>query len=310
MNISLICTIKNEVSSIKELIDSILSQSKLPDEIVIVDGGSIDGTIDVIKYYINNGKPIKLIIQEGCNISQGRNLAIQNANYDFIASTDAGCRLDKNWLSELTKPFEKEVNIDIVAGFYRPEPENVFEKCVAELTCLKIDKIKPERFLPSGRSVAFKKQAWEKVGGYPEWLEKAEDTLFDLSLRQAGCRFYFAKDAIVYWRPRKNLKEFYELMQSYSYWDGYVGLFFCRRFAYYSIYIVGTGLVLFGFTWPRLWLILLSGVILYFSIPTAKIYKNIQSARSFLIVPALILARDFGNMLGYAQGVWERIKHV
>ncbi len=309
MKISLISTIKNEAFSINRFIDSILSQSRLPDEIVIVDGGSTDGTIDIIKSYIGDGKPIKLIVHEGANISQGRNIAIRNASYDFIACSDSGCRLDKNWLSQLTKPFEKESNIDVVAGFYLPEAMNVFEKHVGELTCPKVDKIDPERFLPSARSIAVKKQAWEKVGGYPEWLEKAEDTLFDLNLQRAGCKFYFANDAIAYWRPRKNLKEFYELMRSYSYWEGYAGLFFFRIFVYYSMYFIGSGLLLFGFIWPSLWLLLLIGIIIYFLIPIAKISRNTRTTKSFLIMPILILTRDIGNMLGYAQGIYRRIKH-
>jgi glycosyltransferase involved in cell wall biosynthesis len=307
--VTLICTVKNEQDSIRKLIESVIKQSRLPDEFIIVDGGSTDGTQDVVREYACKHRFICLISAAEANISVGRNLAVQSATHDVIACTDAGSRLDKNWLWNIIKPFEENSNIDVVSGFYLPDAKTVFEECIAELTFPKIEKINPERFLPSGRSVAFKKQAWEKVGGYPEWLGKAEDTLFDLNLRRAGCKFYFAKDAIAYWRPRKNLMEFYELMRSYSYWDGYAGLFFRRRFVYYSLYLLGSGLMLLGFIWQPLWLVLITGVFLYFSIPTFKIYRSVQSVKSFIIVPALMLARDFGNMLGYAQGVWRKIKH-
>ena len=45
---------------------------------------------------------------------------------------------------------------------------------------------KEETFLPSGRSIAFKKSAWKEVGGYPENLYTGEDTLFDLKLKEKG----------------------------------------------------------------------------------------------------------------------------
>jgi hypothetical protein len=51
--------------------------------------------------------------------------------------------------------------------------------------------------------VAFTKTAWEQAGGYPEWLYTAEDTLFNIRLRQIGCEFAFCRDAIVRWRPRE-----------------------------------------------------------------------------------------------------------
>ena len=56
-------------------------------------------------------------------------------------------------------------------------------------------------------SVAFRKSAWKDVGGYPEWLETAEDTLFDLNLKKAGKKFVLAKDAVVRWGTRENAAE-------------------------------------------------------------------------------------------------------
>ena len=79
MKVSLICTLKNEEFSAKVLLDSLLSQSRLPHEIIIVDGGSIDRTVEIINSYIQKGAPIKLIIKGGANIAQGRNIAIKNA---------------------------------------------------------------------------------------------------------------------------------------------------------------------------------------------------------------------------------------
>ena len=43
-------------------------------------------------------------------------------------------------------------------------------------------------FLPSSRSVLFRRAAWQRVGGYPEWLDYCEDLVFDLALQAAGLR--------------------------------------------------------------------------------------------------------------------------
>nr|WP_148702350.1 glycosyltransferase [Nitrosopumilus piranensis] len=60
-NISIICTVKNEEDNISTLLDSLLNQTLLADEIIIVDGGSTDKTISIIQDYSKRSSVIKLI---------------------------------------------------------------------------------------------------------------------------------------------------------------------------------------------------------------------------------------------------------
>jgi len=200
MKVSLISTVFNEESSIKDFLDALLGQSLKPDEIIIVDGGSIDGTVELIENYIKKNEPIKLIIEKGANISRGRNIAINHARNEIIASTDAGCKLDRDWLKNLVDKFDEDT--DVVGGMTVPESKTEFERCAAEITATKIKDIDEHTYLPSSRSIAFRKTAWERAGKYPEWLYTAEDTVFDLNLKKVGCRFRMASDAIVYWKMR------------------------------------------------------------------------------------------------------------
>ena len=98
IKLSLIVTVLNEEKYIGKLIDSISIQTKIPDEIIIVDGGSIGNTVAKIqnsKFKIQNYKSkFKIIIKPG-NRSVGRNEAIRKTTGDIILSTDAGCILDK-----------------------------------------------------------------------------------------------------------------------------------------------------------------------------------------------------------------------
>ena len=49
--VSVICTVLNEGESIKGLLDSLAAQTRLPDEIIFVDGGSRDNTVDILNSY-------------------------------------------------------------------------------------------------------------------------------------------------------------------------------------------------------------------------------------------------------------------
>lgn len=195
-------TVLNEEENIRLLLDSVLSQTRKPNEIIIVDGGSKDRTIDIINEYKKKGADIKLISQPGVNVAQGRNLAIQNAKFNIIASTDAGCRVEKDWLEKLVEKFDD--NTDIVTGGYLPEPKTVFEESVAEVMYPDFNKV-PEDW-PSQQSIAFRKSVWEIVH-FPEYCYRSEDSWFNIECRKEKFKYVSANEAKVYWRPRKNLRE-------------------------------------------------------------------------------------------------------
>ena len=204
---SLITTVYNEDKNIEVFLDSYKKQTKYAHEFVIVDGGSTDNTVSIINNYSkqNENLNIKLIIDKTCSkkyvngpIAKGRNIAIENSNFEYIVATDAGCLLNYNWFEEITKPFSNE-NIDVVSGWYEPNIKNKFQEDYSSIAMKSVDDIDPEKFLPSSRSIAFKKECWLKVGKYPTFTYTAEDTLFDLNLKKEGYTFKFAKNAIVYW---------------------------------------------------------------------------------------------------------------
>jgi len=310
MKVSLICTLKNEESYIKEFMDSLLAQSRPPNEIIIVDGGSTDGTAEIINSYIRDGAPIRLMVKEGANISQGRNTAIKNARYEIIASTDAGCRVDRYWLENLMKPFEEEPGVDVVSGWYEADTKTGFEEFVAELTSQKLDRVlsNPDRFLPSSRSVAFKKTCWEKAGGYPEWLYTAEDTLFDLNLKKADCKFAFAPEAVVGWRVRTNIKDVFKQYYLYFRGDGQARIFRRGHFLTYVLYGLGLILLLSGFINKLLWVLLFICILCYFLKFAVPVYRRLRSIKAFFMVPAIKLAIDLGHMVGYFVGTIEGVK--
>ena len=107
MKVSICITVLNEEKSIRVLIESILKQSKKPDEVVIVDGGSTDKTVKIIRHLQKKDRRIKLL-EEKCSRSEGRNLAVELAKNDAIIMTDAGCIAKKHWLKRLAESFKNE----------------------------------------------------------------------------------------------------------------------------------------------------------------------------------------------------------
>lgn len=201
--VSVIATVRNERATITAFVESLLGQSNRPDEILIVDGASTDGTLEILNDYA--ARHGVRVISRPCNIAQGRNLGIAAATGSHIAVTDAGCKVDADWLREILGCFSSQPDVDVVAGNFRFETHSSFEEAVVLATFPpNRDDTEGARYYPSSRSLAFTKAAWQRAGGYPEWLYAAEDTLFNIRMRQVGCRFVFCRSAIVRWRPREN----------------------------------------------------------------------------------------------------------
>lgn len=230
--VSLICTTFNEGENVKAFLDSVYNGTAWPAEFVIVDGGSTDGTADIIERYTSvelQGLQVKLIrMTERINIAKGRNMAIDAAAYPVIAAIDAGCLADVEWLEALTEPLLRPAyageSVDVVSGWYKPLITSKFHARVARALVPKLDEIDPKTFLPSSRSLAFRKACWEAVGGYPEWMKFAgEDTQFDIAMKNAGFKFVFTPQATVRWMLRNDMKSLYKQQYRYGFGDGEAG---------------------------------------------------------------------------------------
>src|SRR6476646_78688 len=100
--VSLVLTVCNSAADLPDLLDSIARQQLLPSELLIVDLGSTDGTLEVLRSWRPPaGTWFRVIESPRVSIAQGRNLAIENASFDHIAVTHGAVRLHTEWLSRL-----------------------------------------------------------------------------------------------------------------------------------------------------------------------------------------------------------------
>ena len=316
--VSVIVTVLNEGESIRRLLDSLAAQTRPPDEVVIVDGGSTDDTVAQIEAY-RDRLPLRVMVEPGANISRGRNLAIAAARGPLIASTDAGVRLSPNWLAALTAPFESPDPPQVVAGFFLPDPHTTFEVAMGATVLPEVSDIRPAAFLPSSRSVAFTKAAWERARGYPEWLDFCEDLLFDFALKEIAGPFVFVPEAVAHFRPRGSLRAFFRQYYRYARGDGKADLWRKRHAIRYLTYLVALPLLVVLGGRVSAWWWLAGGVLGgagMFLTPYRRLWRQWRSLswrerlKAALWVPVIRITGDVAKMLGYPVGLWWRWKRL
>jgi glycosyltransferase involved in cell wall biosynthesis len=305
MKVSLIATVLNGADHIEAFLGSLALQTRVPDEVVIVDGGSTDGTAALLA----DADGVTLIEGSGANISRGRNIAIAAAAHDMIAVTDADCVLEPTWLEELLRPLEE--GADVAMGFYLPITDGFLSECLAAVNLpLDASEVDPETFMPSARSVAYRRDAIDAVGGYPEWLDIGEDMWVNHRWRERGLDLRFAPDAVARWRLRPTLRATWWQYFRYARGDARGGLYPERHALRFGVY-GGLAVALASRrTWPKA--LAAAGAVTHARVPVGRAWRRMQDGRerkfAAIVVPALMAWIDSAKMAGYAAGLVARLR--
>ncbi|MFY9621675.1 MAG: glycosyltransferase [Pyrinomonadaceae bacterium] len=214
--ISVVVPVLNEASSVRTLIEGLMNQTLLPTEIVITDGGSTDGTTDIVEQLIAAGAPAKLLREKRALPGKGRNVGVGNSRCDWIAFIDGGIRPEPNWLEKLAIKAEQEM-ADLVFGSYEPVTDTFFKECASIAYVPAPQEI--DGMLGRFGSIAstlIDRRVFKEVGGFPEDLRSAEDLLFMRKVEAAGFRVAYAPDAIVHWNLQPNLWRTFRRFTTYA----------------------------------------------------------------------------------------------
>jgi len=223
--ISVIVPAKNSVRSIEGALRSLIAQDYPDFEIILVDDGSTDGTIERVK--VSFPSKVKLLSSGGRGPSFARNLGVAIATGEIVAFTDSDCVAEKNWLKELARAFFEKPEAVSVGGTQKPTLDaDWFEKKVfdfMEKAGLISDYVRFSRGIsiievehnPSCCS-AYRKAAFEKFGGFAEELWPGEDTDLDYRLTRAGGKIFWNPLAVVRHSKPRNLTAFSKMMFRYG----------------------------------------------------------------------------------------------
>ena len=116
--VSVIITVYNAQEGIKQCLDSLLNQSFTDFEIILLNDGSTDNSLEVIKKYAADNDFIRVIDKENEGVAKTRNKGIQLANGKYIVFIDNDDFVDSDYLERFYNEIDQE-QLDIVLGGYK-----------------------------------------------------------------------------------------------------------------------------------------------------------------------------------------------
>lgn len=197
MKVSVVIPAYNAESTIGKCIDSLLNQDYDEDyEIIVVDDNSSDSTKAVVERF----KMVKLLPQKKRGPAAARNLGARNAEGEVVCFIDSDCIAERNWLREITRPFE-DGDIAGVQGAYKINQSEI----IARFEQLEIENryrmMKKAEYIDhiGTYSAAYKKEVFLQNNGFDELfpIASGEDIEFSFRLASKGKKLVFNPGAVV-----------------------------------------------------------------------------------------------------------------
>lgn len=311
MRITVVATVLNNGDTVHELVDSILRQSRAPDEVIIVDGGSKDNTFAILKDYEQKHENFRALSSK-LNKAQGRNYGIEEAKYPIIAQIDGSCVAHKHWLKRLVRPL-RDREVGVSAGFYRIVAKTAVARAVSPFIGVTTKMLDPRAYMPTGRSMAIRKKVWRELHGYSEDLQwSGEDNLFNYKLLQKGVRIERVPEALVYWHAPKTLGDSARKIFSYTAGIAQTGTWRhpCESLATVNtnipaVYLKWTlGALCFTLSFYSLFFLYLTtlGFTVYVFSSLYSRREQVEDQSALMLVPVIQIISDISVIAGFASG--------
>ncbi|NOZ81597.1 MAG: glycosyltransferase [Candidatus Micrarchaeota archaeon] len=294
-----------------------------PYEVIVVDGGSNDRTVELVKNFLKRSKiPVRVFVTKYRGPARQRNFGAKKAKGEIIVFTDSDCVPSRNWLREMVRPIESGEAVG-VQGTYRTLNR---KSLIARFEGYEIEKrherMKKQKYIDfiGTFSAAYRKDVFLNFRGFDTKfpIASGEDPELSYRIAKAGYKMVFNPRAWVYHPHPDSLKKYIKQKFYRAYWrvlmykkhpdkitkDSYTGLEVPLSAIFLSLFFLTLLLYpLFPTYLPPVFLIL------FFLVNADSILFMAKKERKMLLfAPLMIFLRTFIWILGFGTGILKSLK--
>ncbi len=305
--ISIIVPILNEEKYIRIFLESIVRSDfdRVKMEVLLVDGGSSDKTLEIIKKYQQKYPFLKLLHNPKKIVPVAMNIGIREATGEYIIRLDAHSSYPKDYFSKLIE-YHQRLDASNIGGVWSTEVLNLttISKAIKRVLTSPFGvgdatfrvgsrEIKEVDTVPFG---CYKREVFEQIGLYDERLVRNQDIELNKRLKSAGGKILLVPEIVSTYYAREDLKSFAKNSFSNGRWN-ILTLYFTKRLNSLSLRHFVPLLFLLSLTLPLLlapffswWYILpLLSLGSYFALVIIVSSKNVSKDEKLIDFLALIL---------------------
>ena len=309
MLLSVICPTYNESDYIEDVLVFCTKAQPQAKEIIFIDGGSKDGTCEIINKWVTNYPNIKLLHNPNRTVPFALNMAIPECKGDIIVRLDAHTAYAPDYFEAILATFER-TGADIVGGPTRTAFKNITQEAIAYVICTSFgiggSKVHDPDFEGENDTVTFgswKKHIFKYIGLFDTSLKRNQDDEFHYRAKSKGLTIYQSSTIMLYYYPRSTIKS---LLSQYFQYGLYKPLVLSKIKseikvrhlipAIFVLYLVTMCAVFAQNTLPKAYIFL--PFVLYCVI---AVYFSFKSGKSFMVKLKIFLAY-FALHIGYGAG--------
>jgi succinoglycan biosynthesis protein ExoA len=225
--ITIIMPIYNEAQFIQRSLEAVVIQNYPLEhfEIIVANGVSNDGTLDIIGDYQKRYLNLSLVVNAQKIVPTGMNAALRLAHGDIIIRVDGHCVIAVDYVQKCVEHIERE-KVDGVGGPMVSIGETMMGETIAAAMCSKFgvgdSYFRTERgqtkLVDSVPFPAYTREIIQKAGLYDEELVRNQDDEYNYRIRELGGKILLAADVQSKYYSRGNLKDLWKQYFQYGYW--------------------------------------------------------------------------------------------
>lgn len=320
--VSALLVTRNEKDYIKISLMSLIEQTYPKDkyEIIVIDGGSTDGTLDIIKElqdtYNTERFSIRVVPNPKKILATGWNIGIQSAKGEYVVRIDAHSTAEKDFIE---KSVETMMRVDAVCvgGKLTSKSLNGEDNAISYVlsspfgvgnSSFRVSE--NEGYADTAVYGLYKKDIFEKAGYFDEKMVRNQDIEMHSRIKKAGGKFYFNPEIKSTYYTRNTVKKMLKQAFGNGQWNMVLlkkgsGALSIRHLVPFLFVIGVFGAIILGFIHPIFWMIGIAVIFLHLGLGIYFACKKTKKIGQIITMPFLFISLHFAYGLGYIKGLFN-----